>query len=92
MRFQTAKRLVMALFMVAVILILAAMLLANEMSGMLLIIGIIVFVGGLVIVFMYCRCPSCGALIFRKLFVLKVCPNCKRDLATGVKVKNSKKK
>jgi hypothetical protein len=35
----------------------------------------------------WCRCPWCGHVLFRKLFSLKVCPECHRDLTTGKKKK-----
>lgn len=88
MTFSTAKRTVMALFSIGVLLLLIALIAPSNYSGILLISGITIFAMGLVVVFKFCKCPSCGSLIFRKLFVLKVCPNCKRDLVTGAKVKN----
>lgn len=33
------------------------------------------------------KCPYCGKLIFRKCLVVKSCPHCGRDLATGLKPK-----
>ncbi len=39
-----------------------------------------------------CRCPYCGKRILAGVLVLEVCPNCKRNLYTGDKVKKAKKK
>lgn len=37
--------------------------------------------------FKWCRCPWCGQLLFRRMYKLKVCPACNRDLTTGKKKK-----
>ncbi len=39
-----------------------------------------------------CRCPYCGKSILSGVLVLEICPNCKRNLYTGDKVKKAKKK
>ena len=38
------------------------------------------------------KCPYCNTRIFRNCLVVKVCPYCHRDLATGAKVKGKKRK
>ena len=39
-----------------------------------------------------CRCPSCGKRIISGVLVLDTCPRCKRNLYTGDKPKNAKKR
>ena len=39
-----------------------------------------------------CRCPHCSKAVFGGVLVIRVCPNCKRDLYSGGKVKKSKAK
>lgn len=43
------------------------------------------------IIYKYCRCPHCGNVIFLGVLAIKQCPRCKYDLATGRKIKKSKK-
>lgn len=52
--------------------------------GLAAIIFIFIAVG---IIAKWCRCPWCGHLLFRKLYTLKVCPACNRNLETGKKKK-----
>ena len=46
--------------------------------------------GAIIAVFIYCRCPRCGKVIFFGFFKVTVFPKCKCDLRTGKKVKKSK--
>ena len=39
------------------------------------------------VVLKWSRCPWCGGLIIKKLFSIKECPHCGRDLETGKKKK-----
>ncbi len=39
-----------------------------------------------------CRCPYCGKSIVAGVLVVSTCPNCKRNLYTGDKVKKAKAK
>ena len=34
-----------------------------------------------------CRCPHCGKRILNGVLVKKICPNCRRSLTTGKRVK-----
>ena len=38
------------------------------------------FIAGILVVIIWCRCPFCGRHLFYKMFQLKVCPQCKRRL------------
>ena len=48
------------------------------------------FIGAVVIVVKYCRCPHCNRVIFLGVMALTTCPGCKRSLVTGKKVKKSR--
>ncbi|MBQ5405164.1 MAG: hypothetical protein IIU18_00820 [Oscillospiraceae bacterium] len=39
----------------------------------------------------FCRCPSCGKRIIAGALAVTVCPNCRRDLRSGRKVKKSRR-
>lgn len=52
---------------------------------------IIMFCASIWILVKYCRCPHCGNTIFLGVLAIKQCPHCKHDLATGRKLKKSKK-
>lgn len=59
--------------------------------------AMLLMVLALVFLFTLCRCPWCGHRLTQGMLTLKVCPNCKRDLETGLKekpqnVQQSKKK
>ncbi len=51
---------------------------------------IILFITTIVIIVRQCRCPHCGKIIFLGVLAVTACPNCKRSLTTGKKVKKSK--
>lgn len=48
------------------------------------------FATAVVIVFKYCRCPSCGKVIFLGVLRVTACPRCRRSLTTGKKIKKSR--
>ena len=54
------------------------------------VLTIVLFVASIYTMVKYCRCPSCGKIIFLGVLTIKVCPRCKRSLITGKKVKKSK--
>lgn len=37
------------------------------------------------------KCPYCGKRIIRNCLVVKTCPHCRRDLASGLRAKSRKK-
>ena len=77
MKLGTAKVLSMASFG-----LLGHFLLEEGTSSYLLaeILTALLFIAGLLIVVVWCRCPHCGRRLFYKMFQLKVCPGCKRRL------------
>ena len=64
-----------------------------DLSYMQLVFGgatVILFIATVVIIVRECRCPHCGKIIFLGVLAVTACPNCKRSLTTGKKVKKSK--
>lgn len=49
--------------------------------------AVVVLLFTMAIVLKWSRCPWCGELIIKKLFTIKECPHCGRDLETGKKKK-----
>ena len=49
--------------------------------------AVVVLMFTMAIVLKWSRCPWCGELIIKKLFSIKECPSCGRDLETGKKKK-----
>jgi len=47
---------------------------------------------GVVLVALCLKCPYCGKQIISKCLTVTVCPHCKRNLTTGMKGKNKKKR
>lgn len=45
----------------------------------------------MLLVFTSLKCPYCGKQLFSKCLTVTVCPNCKRNLTTGMKSKGKKK-
>ncbi|MCL1829201.1 MAG: hypothetical protein FWG32_06870 [Oscillospiraceae bacterium] len=92
MTFHKGKKLTGALFVSGIISLVLALIsgeggaAANTLS----VLGLVLFVSGLLACIAFCRCPACNRAIIRKLFVLKDCPYCKRDLSTGLKTKKKK--
>ncbi len=52
--------------------------------------AILFMVLALGVVFLCLKCPYCGKQIFVKCLTIKVCPHCKRNMVTGLKVKGKK--
>jgi len=50
----------------------------------------VLFISSIVTIVKYCRCPSCGKIIFFGVVAVTACPRCHRNLVTGKKVKKSK--
>lgn len=50
-------------------------------------VSLILMVATVVIMYKYCRCPYCGKRIMTGVLTVKVCPSCRRSLASGKKVK-----
>lgn len=90
--FERGRRIVLVLLVLAISFGAAALLFAEEDSNqqVCLILAAFGCVAGVVISsLLFCRCPYCGKRIVSGVLVVKVCPKCKRSLATGKKVKKS---
>ena len=90
MKFETAKKVAMSLLAACCILCILALVVTTEgdaardvTSYAALGCGML----GVVCLVAFCKCPYCGTRIFRNLMNVKVCPNCRRDLQTGIRKK-----
>ena len=60
---------------------------SSQQAGSMAIWAIVVLMFTMAVVLKWSRCPWCGELIIKKLFSIKECPHCGRDLETGRKKK-----
>ncbi len=94
MKFETAKNLVKGLLAAGLgcsVLALFMGQVGSQMTGMYLTmasLGCMLMCVFFVITGL--KCPWCGRRIIRRCFTLKVCPHCRRNLATGMKTKGKK--
>ncbi|MCM1150066.1 MAG: hypothetical protein NC319_08320 [Butyricicoccus sp.] len=94
MKFETAKNLVKGFLAAGVACSVLALFMSqvgSTMAGMYLTmisLGCMLMCAFFVITAL--KCPWCGKRIIRHCFVLKNCPRCRRDLATGMKSKRKK--
>lgn len=89
--FEDIRSLVKSLVICAVITCVAAMLFGsgNELlQGVLLLVTMAFIIAAVVVIFLYSRCPSCGKIIAFNMLRVTCCPNCKRNLITGKKMKS----
>ena len=90
MNFKTARRAVMLLITLSFVLALVGLVAFQPgtranfyvMLGAFLLMLLAIF-----FIFVYCRCPWCDKRIFSGMMKVQVCPHCKRDIDTGLKVK-----
>ena len=78
-----------------VLLCVVALFIQKSMPGLgmlLTLSGVACVMVCLLVVITVMKCPYCGKRIFRNCLVVKVCPHCRRDLASGLKVKSKKRK
>ena len=95
LNFKTARRLVMLFMVVSLVSALVGMVFirpGTQISIYVAVISLISMVLALVILFGLCRCPWCGKRITTGLMKVEICPHCRRDIDTGVKVKGKRKK
>ena len=91
MRLDTAKKLTTGLLAGCVVCCLLCLLLPAS-DAVRMAFGwaaIALAVLGLGCLFLYCRCPYCGAHLFKGLYKMKFCPSCRRDFETGARHKGS---
>ena len=90
MKFETVKKVTMAgLVLTAMVCILGIVSGGSDpqLTMYMSYAALVIMLFTLAIVLKWGRCPWCGALLIRKMFSLKVCPSCNRDLVTGKKKK-----
>lgn len=90
MKFETARKVTMALLVITCVLCLLALVITQEGSSARDITSYIALgtaVLGIICLFSFCKCPYCGKRLFRNMANIKVCPACHRDLETGIKKK-----
>ena len=92
MSLGAAKTLTSGLLVGCVVCCLLSLLLTGLPESVRTAIGwaaILLAVLGVACLVLFCRCPYCGAHLFKGLFKMKFCPSCRRDLETGMKQKGS---
>ena len=90
MRFKTVKKVAIAGLLLSLALCfigIFGMDSSSEQAGSMAIWAIVVLLFTMAVVLKWSRCPWCGELIIKKLFSIKECPHCGRDLETGKKKK-----
>ena len=88
--FEYGQKIVKYLLILIIVLAFASVLLVPKGSTAQLILVIAAFAIVavlLAVIYKYCRCPYCGKRIFAGVLAVKSCPNCRRNLITGKKVK-----
>ena len=91
MSLDTAKKLTTGFLVACVICCLLSLLLPASDAVRISIgwVAIALAVLGALCLILFCRCPYCGAHLFKGLYKMKFCPSCRRDFETGVKKKGS---
>ena len=90
MSFKTVKKIAIAGLLLSLLLCLIGVFgmdPSSQQAGSMAIWAIVVLMFTMAIVLKWSRCPWCGELIIKKLFSVKECPCCGRDLETGKKKK-----
>lgn len=93
MKFDRARNLV-KLLLVLCVLFAAAGVITNGGGTALpmysAVLSIVCFVLAFVVIFLYCKCPYCGKVIYLGLFKATHCPKCRRSFETGAKKKGKR--
>ena len=95
LNFKTARRLVMIFMVASLVCALGGMIFirpGTQASIYVVLLALILMLLALLILFGLCRCPWCGKRITSGMMKVEVCPHCKRDIDTGLKVKGKAKK
>ena len=53
-------------------------------------LSVVCFVLAFVVIFLYCKCPYCGKVVYLGLFKATHCPKCRRSFETGAKKKGKR--
>lgn len=54
------------------------------------VLSLVCFVMAFVVIFLFCKCPYCGKVIYLGLFKATHCPKCRRSFETGAKKKGKR--
>ena len=90
MSFKLVKKIAIAGLMLSLVLCLIGVFgmdPGTQESGSMAIWAVVVLLFTMAVVLKWSRCPWCGELIIKKLFTIKECPHCGRDIETGKKKK-----
>ena len=90
MSFKTVKKIAIAGLLLSLLLCLIGVFgmdPSSQQAGSMAIWAVVVLMFTMAIVLKWSRCPWCGELIIKKLFSVKECPYCGRDIETGKKKK-----
>lgn len=90
MSFKLVKKIAIAGLMLSLLLCLIGVFgmdPGTQESGSMAIWAVVVLLFTMAVVLKWSRCPWCGELIIKKLFTIKECPHCGRDIETGKKNK-----
>ena len=86
MKLGTVRILTLSLLLAALAIAVAAMLLTAEGSAeynFSMILVLLLFAAGLLVTFLWGRCPHCGRRLFVNFLRLKKCPGCGKPLDSG---------
>ena len=92
MSFKLVKKIAIAGLMLSLLLCLIGVFgmdPGTQESGSMAIWAVVVLLFTMAVVLKWSRCPWCGELIIKKLFTIKECPHCGRDIETGKKKKGN---
>ena len=92
--FERARRMVKMCLLIAMGICVLGLLLnesAPELALYIIIAATALIAFAMLLVFTTLKCPYCGKQLFNKCLTVTVCPNCRRNLTTGMKSKGKKK-
>ena len=94
MKFETAKKLVKGMLLAGAVFCLASILLRGSdevLAGWLMLAGGACAALCAFFMFTGLKCPYCGKRIISNSMNVTICPHCRRDLASGLRVKHKRK-
>ena len=92
--FDRARRMVKVCLITAMIICILGILVNESAPGLalyIIIAALALIAFAMLLVFTSLKCPYCGKQLFNKCLTVTVCPNCRRNLTTGMKSKGKKK-
>ncbi|MCD8017150.1 MAG: hypothetical protein LUE97_05015 [Oscillospiraceae bacterium] len=98
MSFETARNIVKVVLCFAFVLCIIALIIMynvgedSAIASSLVVVAVICLAAAIVFAAAFLKCPYCGSHIFRKVLRITACPHCHRDLVSGMKVKQGKKR